>query len=69
MLPIVYKQCREIFLKRGFNFCKWSTNYPEIRKMSEDDGVYDESERVTVLGMCLGVGDTLSYQRDQMGWT
>ena len=32
--------------------------------MAEDDGVYNESERVTVLGMCWGEGDTLGYQRE-----
>ena len=59
----LYKESREVFLKRGFNRRKWSSNCKAIQDLAKADNVYDESPSVTVLGMLWEQGDVLCFKK------
>ena len=60
----LYKESRDVFIKRGFNLCKWSSNCKVIQDLAKKDDVYDDSPVVTVLGMHWDQGDCLRFKRD-----
>ena len=65
----LYKESREVFLKRGFNLRKWSSNCKAIQDLAKADNVYDDSPSVTVLGMRWEQGDVLCFKkRHNLGW-
>merc|ERR1711888_193576 len=41
LLIKLYKESREVFLRRGFNLRKWSSNCKVIQELAEADNVYD----------------------------
>ena len=63
MLVNLYKESREVFLKRGFNLRKWSSNCQEVQDLAKKDQVYDESSTVVVLGMLWEQGDILGFKQ------
>ena len=59
----LYKESREMFLKRGFNLRKWSSNCEAVQELAKKDEVYDDSTSVTVLGMLWEQGDVLCFKK------
>ena len=59
----LYKESRKVFLKRGFNLRKWSSNCKVIQELAKAHDVYDNSPSVTVLGMLWEQGDFLCFKK------
>ena len=63
----LYRVCRPIFKARHFNWRKWSSNCPELNKLAQKDGVWDESSQVSVLGKLWCEGDVFTF-KEMKAW-
>ena len=63
LLTVLYKESRRVFLNRGFNLRKWKSTSKIIQELAGAEGVYDDSETISVLGMIWDQEDRLGFKR------
>ena len=52
-------ESRKIFLNRGFNLRKWSSNCKEVQVLAKKDDVYDDSNTIVVIGVIWEVEEDM----------